>query len=254
MKLKIVAAAAIAVLLAGCATRPATKDVVANPQAHLADFTAAALNKEVAAKLPTGEPELGFKRLELDIQSTESHSDDRKDRDAITGTLRYVNAGNGLVQTYDEIRNNQLPFRINYRLTYRGLYPLKWQTVFHAAINADLAYEMKTVARLDRVPAKLAADDKLEFAGSSGNQVQVAGFLDQRRACTVVGNASAASELHASLQGQWRQIDCDFYGPSGAVSSKTTFAYLTQYGVAVPMKFTDSGLRTTHKITGVRVQ
>lgn len=247
------ALACLPVLLAACVNTPATRDVVGNPEAHLAQFAPATLNKEVAAKLPAGEPELGFRRMEVDMQLTEVRSDERNGRDAVTTTHHYVNAGRGLVQSWDEVRNNDVPFRVNYKLSYRGLLQLKWQTVFHSRPNADMPYEIKTFKRFDSLPASLAANRPFEYGMNWGTQVQVAGYRDTREACTP-GATAPASQLHASLKGEWRELNCENYGPNGTISSKTSFAWLPQYGIVLQRSFVDSATRNTYAIKAVRVQ
>ncbi len=256
MKRSIVAAAVgslVAVALVGCATPAATKDVVSNPVGHLATFAPTVLKPEVIAKMPKGEPDLGFKRMVFDIESSEARADEQRDRDQIKAKYTFVNVGNGLVQTYDEIRSNDVPFRINYRLSYRGLMPLKWQNVFHAKGNADVAYEVKEVKRVDPVVANLVSGRAMEFEGSTGMEPQVAGFQNMRRACTV-NSGGAATELHSSLQGRWQEITCDSFGGNGAVLGKASYAYLTHYGVAYIRTYADSRARHTNRIVGVRVE
>jgi hypothetical protein len=249
---KTLGAALAAFAVAGCANLPATKDVVANPQAHLANFGTTGLKPEVLAKLPKGESPLGFNKLQFDMDVSEVSTGERRDRDSLTATFNYENAGNALVKSYEEYRSNQVPYRINYKLTYRGLMQLKWQSVFHNRAVADIGYQVKTVKRADPLPASVAAGSAFEYDVASGTEVQVAGFVDGRRTCTVVGAPAAAAQLHGSLQGQYREVSCDNYGANGAVASKSTYAYLMQYGVVIPRTYADSSTRNTYKLTAVR--
>ena len=238
-------------LLAGCASTPATKDVLAAPEAHLAKFAPAALKPEIQAKLPKG-ADAQFRKIEVDVQVAETNNDERPARDAVTATYRFVNAGGGLVQSYDEFRNNGVPFRLNYRLSYRGLLALKAQTVFHGRPNADMAFEVKVIKRMDPV-TPLNPGATFQFESTDNHEVGTMPAVEIKRVCTV-GAAAPASQLHPALQGQSHEIACDNHGTNGSVVSKSTFAYLTQYGFAIPVTFANSSSRSSLKVTAVRIQ
>jgi hypothetical protein len=238
--------------LSGCATnRVAVKEVVANPDAHLAKFAPATLQPPVLAQLPKGEPALGFSRIEMEMDVKESPSEQKSER-SLTSRSVYLNAGNGLVQSYHEIRNNQIPFRMNYRLTYRGFMPLKWQTLFLGQHQSGLLNEVRTITRFDSVPAR-AGTSPMEYAFTSGSEIQLANFSNGREVCSL-GNRRPASQLHPSLQGDVQDLTCENYGANGVVDSKSTYSYLERYGIAVDQSYVSSRTRNTFQIKSIQVQ
>lgn len=247
----VMLAAALPVLLGGCAGAP-TKEVVGAPEAYLSKFSHQSLDAEVLAKLPASEPPLGFSRMEIDVQISEVGTEARPARDAVTATYHFVNAGRGLVRSYDEIRSNQVPFRLNYKLSYRGLLALKSQVVFHAHTHVDTAFKVKALKKLDPVTG-IDTASSLQYEATSVSEPIAGNPVDIKMVCAA-GRSGAAAELHASLQGPWREISCDNYGSNGTVTSKSTYAYLVQYGVAVPNAFANSSVRHTMKIAGVRIR
>jgi len=239
---------AAAAAAAGCATTVPVKEVVSDPGTYLKQF--ATVSPEIIAKLPKNEPAIAFMRMEIETKSTEIRTDQKPgDRD-LTATRVLTNGGGNLVHAYDTIRNNGVPFRINYRTSYRGVVPLKWQTVFLNRQNTDVSYEIKTVKQFDSLAT---GRDKAEFNFSYGSQPQIANYYDGREVCTL-GPAKPARELHATLAGSMIEVSCDNYGANGQFSSKATYAYLSQYGVAVQISFVDSTTRTTNHITSLRIE
>jgi hypothetical protein len=239
-------------LLAGCATNQvAVKEVVANPDAHLAKFAPAVLQPPVLAQLPKGEPALGFSRIEVEMELKETPSEQKSER-SLTSRSVFLNAGNGLVQSYHEIRNNQIPFRMNYRLSYRGFMPLKWQTVFLGQHHSGLSNEVRTITRFDAVPAR-AGSSPLEYAFTFGSEIQLANFSNGREVCSL-GNRRPAGQVHPSLQGDVLDLACDNYSTNGVVGSKSTFWYLERYGVAINQSYVSSRTRNTFQIKSIQIQ
>lgn len=237
--------------LAGCANVP-VKDVMANPDAYLTQFASIPLKPEVAAKLPKNEPLLGFARLEIKATHTEVSTEQKADR-VLTSTSVYVNGGNGLVQSYEEISNNGFPFRLNYRLSYRGLGFIKSQAIFVNQSSANMIRELKTVKRFDAISSSFSSAPPLEYEYTFGSQVQIAGFLDGKDVCTW-GARKPAKELHGSFEGDAIDVVCENYGISGVVIGKSSFAYLTKYGFSLLLAYTSSSVRNSTTITSVKVQ
>ncbi len=188
---------------------------------------------------------MGFTRMEFERDWTEVRSDQKTAR-AVTSKLVFVNAGNGLVQSYEEVSNNLIPFRINYKLSYRGFLALRWQTIFLNRENSDQTQEIKALNRLDSLNPDSASNTPLEYRMTYGSR-------DSRDSCKL-GEKRPASELNASLEGQSIEFTCEHFGPNGQVTGKTVHAYLLKYGVALQRSYTDINVRYTYGLKSVRVQ
>lgn len=235
-------------LLGGCAATPPVKEVLADPGAHLVQF--AKVSPDILAKLPKGEPPLAFKRMEVDFKPTEVHTDKKAGTRDVAVKRVLTQVGNGVVASHDTVTNNGVPFRINYRVSYRGIVPLKWQNVFLNRAVADRAYELKTIKQFESVTA---GKDRAEYSFEYAPEPQLVSFLQGREVCTI-GAPKPATALAPALAGTMVEIMCENFGNNGQSVSKSTYAYLTQYGVALLSSFTDSEARTTNQITAVRVE
>ncbi|MES2582621.1 MAG: hypothetical protein V4627_07885 [Pseudomonadota bacterium] len=242
----------VAMSLAGCATTTPVKEVLANPDVYLSKFSPATLPADVASKISKGETPIGFSRMEFQRELTEVRSDVKTDR-AVTAKVVMVNAGNGLIQSYEEVSNNLIPFRINYKLSYRGFLHLRWQTVFLNRENSDQVQEVKALTRLDSLKPNSAAGTPLEYGMTYGSQIQIANYRDARDVCNL-GETRPASELSAGLEGQTIDLTCEHFGPNGQVTGKSVHAYLQKYGVAVQRSYTDSNVRNTYVVKSVKIQ
>lgn len=238
--------------MAGCVATTPVKEVLASPEDYLSKFSAAALPPDVATTIPKGDAVLGFSRMEFQRELTEIRSDQKTER-AVTSKSVFVNAGNGLIRSYEEVSNNLIPFRINYKLTYRGFLPLRWQTVFLNRDSSDPVQEVKALTRLDPLPLNIAEGTTLEYKLTYGSQTQIANFRDGRDACTV-GEKRQASEWNASLEGQSIDFTCEHFGANGQVSGKSVYLYLQKYGVVLLRSYTDSNVRNTYTLKSVRIQ
>jgi hypothetical protein len=238
--------------LVGCATKvEPVKDVVANADGYLTRFAPSALPADVLAKLPKNESPVAFNRMEVLMDMTEVRSDQKADR-ALSMRGVFVNAGNGLVESYSGMRSNQIPYRLNYRLTYRGFLALKWQTVFLTRDSTDIASEVKILKRIDVVPAALASQT-VEFGATYGTVVQLGNYRDWREVCTF-GNRRPASQLSASLAGDAFDLACDNFGSNGQITGKTGYVYLERYGIGLQQSYVDSTIRTTNTLKSVTIQ
>lgn len=248
-KLELAGGLAVAAALAGCMATVPVKQVVKDPAAYVDQF--ATVSPDVSGKLPRNEPAMAFRRIEIETKSSEVRAEQKGDPRDITTSWVLLNGGGGIVRSYSTVRNNDVPFRINYKVSYRGMMSLKTQAVFLNRDNADFAHEVKSIKRMDSIA--VPADGKAEFHFTHGTQPQIANFHEGRDACTW-GATKPARDLYASLPGTAIEVTCDNYGANGQVISKTSYAYLSHYGVAVQTGYTDSSLRSTHRVTAVRVE
>jgi hypothetical protein len=231
--LPAIAGAAAALASTGCVEVASVKDVMADPEAYLTtQFAPARLRPELLRQLPAGEAPLGFSRLEIQFEDT-ANTDGKPVR-VVAGSSVYVAAGggSGLVESYDSYSNNGLRYRVNYRLSYRGIQALRWQTAYLQATNTTLMYEAKSYGHIDSLPAHLQPGASLAFERQWGTTVQVMNYHPLRDACTT-GERRPGSTVVPGLAGDVVTIDCDTYGENGQVSGKSIWTYLEKYGIAV---------------------
>jgi hypothetical protein len=147
------------------------------------------------------------------------------------------------------VSNNGVPFRINYRVTYRGVTALKWQTVFLNLANAEAASEVKNIKTFEPLPS---VGGTTEYAFNFGTTAQVANYTDRREKCTA-GASKPAKDLHTSLDGNSTELTCEYYGSNGQMLGKSAFAILSKYGVAIQTGYTDSTLKSTYRFKSIRI-
>ncbi|MDB5847776.1 MAG: hypothetical protein JWP29_1528 [Rhodoferax sp.] len=241
-----------ALLIVGCANNVAVKDVLGNPAEYLTTLTPATLRTEVVASLPRGEPPLEFKQIDFQTEVAEIRNDQTPERVVTTKSV-FVNVGNGLLRSYDELSTNGVPFRINYKLSYRGFLPLKWQPVFLNRSNADMMQEMKSLKRIDSLPGGMTMGGTLQYELTFGSQMQLANFREGKDVCTV-GAIASASDLNPNLEGKWTELSCVNYGSNGQLLSRSTYAYLNRYGLTLLRSFVDSASQSTHKLRSIQIQ
>lgn len=241
---------ACAALLSACANTALVKDVLASPDAYLAQFASAPLPADAAKRFGAAAGPSAFQRIEMDVQIEE----ERTGQPARSVSTRMVltDAGNGLIRSYEEVRNNGVAFRTNYKLGYRGLLPVRWQTVFHNRSNADVPFEVKSFSQFSTLDASTQPGTTLRYAMADGSQVQIANFMNAEAVCTV-GAQQPASTLHPAIEGNAIEISCDHYGSNGQVVGKSTSSYLVRYGVAVRRNYVNSDTRNTHQIQSVKI-
>ena len=241
--------------LVGCATQApvAVKDVVANPESHLVQFAPTKIATEVLTALPrVPDPTNKFTRFEFESRWQETSTNEKNPRNLDVRTL-VLNSGNGLFSSYEQVANNEVPFRINYKLTYQGITPLKWQTVFLNYQRGEMAFLVKRFQRRDPLPAAFPQGARFESSANTGSEIQASNLPEERQVCTL-GNLSAARELHPALSGQALDISCEDYGRNGQLTGKVTFAYLESYGFALRKSYSDSRTQYAVTISNVRIQ
>jgi hypothetical protein len=247
MSRRVLALAAAAACLPGCAGVSSVKDVLADPNAYLTQFAPANVPPELLKQLPRNEPAVGFSRLELQTEIVD-HGEDKPERRLVVKSV-YVNAGpGGLVESYDEYQSNGLPYRINYKLSYRGMYQVRWQTVFHNAARTNPMSGTRSFERADSLPAHVSSRTPFEEAQTYGSISQ----LHVRHACTV-GERKPASTLLPELGGDAIEVDCDTYGNNGQVGERLVWAYLEKYGIAVILKTMDASSYDVTTLKAVHV-
>lgn len=242
----ILAAAAIGT--GGCVATAPVKQVVADPDAYLQEF--ARVQPAVADKVPKETAKVAFKRIVVDAKSTETGSEEQVSTRDVTSTWVFVNGDGGLVHSYATVKNNDVPFRINYRLSYLGVKALKWQTVFLNRPNAEPATEVWAVKQFDPLMGSSNGVSDFQYTYATGEH----GLRNDGRDTCRFGATKAASELHAAFSGQYTEVNCETYGGNGQMVSRGTYAYLSHYGVGIPIEHANSKVRTVFKFTNARVE
>lgn len=238
-------------MLTGCAP-VAVKEALDEGGAYLrTNFTPEQLPADARKKIDAGErlpPR--FKTIQVNYRI---QSDEEGKSAELLSKVNLVNLGNGYVQSRTELARNAIPYRVNLALTYGGFYPLKVQTLFLGRSNAQPAIETKTLARFDRGIGMPQPGATYNIESSTGTSIQIANFLPENQSC-VVGTPGRASAVFAELTGDALPVDCTVVGLNNAVVSKKSFAWLSDYGVAIPREITHAQSRGTYSVTGFTVE
>lgn len=112
-------------------------------------------------------------------------------------------------------------------LTYRGYFPFLTQSVPANAGTLPPIVETRKVIRFDT-----KADGHVNFTylyGSTGQPT----FNDPGQVICDSGKSYSASTLNKAIEGQARELDCQFVDSNGIVTDKMKLAYLEKYNVAL---------------------
>jgi hypothetical protein len=247
-----VCAVVAAATLSACVATVPIKDMIADRETFLStNFAATKLQPGVKAAVDKkAVPSTAFKSMRLSFNLVSEEEGRKRD---VEGTMLILNAGNGLFQRQSEMSANGFPYRINNQLDYRGLRPLTWQSGFHNRQQSEIRYEIKEIKRFDTNFATAKAGDELLFEGSSGNSEQVTNYTPLKYTCKV-GDTVAASTIHAALTGDAVKLACTSFDNNGVAASKSTYAFLKSYGVALTLDYSASRGRDDYTYTKVDIQ
>ncbi len=240
------ASAVVVCMLAACSSVESVKDVTMDKEGYLARrFSPTTLHQSVTKKIPSDAGSAGFGRLTITKEASAEHSDGKKESFKSVSTL--VDGGNGLVEDMTELSNNDVPYALSYRLTYRGLMRLRWQEVLLQATNTGQLYEVKGIRQFDPLPA--AAGQEVEIDFRSGLDVQIANFTPNQLKCKAT-RALPASEVNQKLTGQAIELECKF-SANHSVQERSKWMLLRDYGVAVETESANSVIKATYRIVDV---
>lgn len=233
-------------LLSACTSITAVKDVTADKTGHLVkNFSPQTLAPAVSKKIPAEGKDAKFGKLIITTEATSELSDGKKE--AWKSVMTLVDNGNGIIQTMNELSNNEIPYALIYSLTYKGLVDLRWQTVPLRGAVTGPVYELKDATRFDALPAGINKDFAVNY--TSGSDIQIANFLSSQKTCTTK-RVVAASEFHKSLPGQATEIECQ-QSNNNTVQSRSKWLLLQNYGVVVMIENTSSARKTTYRLVDV---
>lgn len=235
-------------LLGACASVTSVKDVAGDRPGYMKQkFSPATLPAAIAKKLPADPWTSGFGPLTIVEEATFEAPNGRTE--AWKATVTFTDAGNGLVQRMSEQSNNDIPFALNYSLTYRGLFDLRWQGVPLRNNVTDMLVEVKDVTRFD----PLSQIDKKEFviAYTSGTEAQIANMPSSQLSCRTI-RSLMASEVHPKLPGPALELECQRV-TNNSVQSRGKWLLLQQYGLAFSLQYIGTSGKTTYRILDVKL-
>jgi hypothetical protein len=186
---------------------------------------------------------VGFGRVVLDIK-TESRKSGSFDVVEYTSHSTYENVGNGLMRVTDTTSANGIPVSVSVNLGYRNILMLRWQQVSLNQTYAPQIAELKSISHFDAA----VSGQNLHYAYSGGYAQQVK-TIDGQTNCTFGATISAA-DLSPRMAGTARYLDCQLLNQNGVVTTRTRYAYLDNYGFAIPLARDDATAHITFAITG----
>jgi hypothetical protein len=239
----------LAAVLTACAPA-AVKDIAANKTAYLAEnFSPQQLPPDVSKQLAAAGPvTLGFQSMTIKISAV-FEDNSKKETPTLLATLK--NVGNGVVQEMLEYSNNDIPYGIEYSLSYMALLPLKSQRVFYNRQTANFAIEAKHLNEVPKDAVKLREETDYVFDWASGTSPQLMNFSNIRLVCRS-GKFYSAATLHAKLAGNAIDFNCTRH-VNGVVRARQKFAVLERYGLALKLEFKSSTITETYRIGDVEI-
>lgn len=222
-------------ILSACTSVVPVKDVALDKTGYLKKFSTDTLRGEIVKKVPVGGASaIGFREVRFTGDVSRETTDGKKQASKVVLTL--IKKENGLFQEMAEHSSNDIPYSLHYSIGYRGIMPLKWQHVNFGYVNTSMIYEVKNISDLPELP--IEPGRVIEIGYVTGSEVQLVNLYTYNKTCKV-GKAYPASQIHAKLEGQAIDIDCESFLNS-SVSSRQKHAFLQSYGFAIKTEFKDS--------------
>ena len=252
-KFKLLVLVLFPFFLQACATRPQVKDVVADKMGYLDrkfSFTSMTeyQRKAYLAAFPNA-PAMGFKKMVITYERTAKSS---------SGTLtakvvQTVFGGeNGLARMLFEISNNDVPFDLQYMLSYRGLFSPRSQTVWLKNHAADTMIEVKKYESTQKDLGNPAPNSEYVFRYQLAPEIQIVNFKTSELKCKTE-NFTPASALHPKLEGQAIALNCESLFES-VLQGRSKNLLLQKYGFAVILDYQSSTLKVQNKVVSVEVE
>lgn len=234
-------------LLSACVSVSQIGDVTADREGYLSkNFSPQLLSPAISKKLPSDQKTTKSEKLVITSEVTSEKVDGKKETWKLVET--FVEAGNGLVQRMAEVSNNDIPYTLIYSLTYKGMFPIKWQRARLGATNTDMLYEVKGITRFDDIPSTVGKEFVVDY--TSGPEPQIANFPNHQQACKSTRTMSA-SDINKNLAGQAIEFEC-LTSMSNAVKRRTKWAFFQAYGVAIETEEVTSANKITTRVIDVK--
>lgn len=228
--------------LSGCsASAPVTKvdDIATNKVGYLqSNFDPQQLPAGVTQGLAGDPITLPFRKLTVKGQVTLNKFGDAK-VETYMREATYINAGNGLIQQIYEWSRNDIPYASDYNLNFIGLFSLRSQNVSYNSKQPGKMWELDSMTRLDRAVAHPQARGTYVFEGKEGSNAY-------STSCSA-DKLYPASAVNPALTGQAMNVVCT-YSTNGLAKTKSTYVYLTEYGLYLAIAHASSSENTTFGI------
>ena len=244
-RLLSITATAAAMSGLGCVTMEDVADKTSFAQAN---FSAKSLNAEVTVTLRRTPPgrEASFSRMQFSAipvnTATGNPGDERLD-------VTLQNQGHGLFSRVIETVQNGVPISQYYELSYLGFLPLRWNRVpLYEPLVPD-TWEIRSFDQFDPFTQDSGTSLQYEYLTSyeTGGQK-----FREHDTCTQQGT-HAASELSPALQWQAVYMECD-YSNNAATPSRSIWAYLPNYGVALQVSVERADRNVRYSIRKMRIE
>lgn len=233
-------------LLSACASVTHVKDVTADKFGYLDQkFSPNTLAPAISKSLPLEEKSSSFGQLKITTEVTSEQSDGKKE--SWKRITTFIDKGNGLVQRMGEARKNDIPYALNYSLTYKGIFELKSQDIPLRSTNAGTPYEVKQITKLDPIPSGINKEFSIDAA--IGTEPQIANYTSFKNLCKTTKSISA-SDIHAKIPGQALELECQVQ-VDNVVTSRSKWALLQTYGLAIPLESINISKKTSFRVVGV---
>jgi hypothetical protein len=235
-----------AVLVAACATsgQPPVRDIPLYREQVLRDqMDPARLPEQVRAEARGGPARVAFHRMVVSYESTRSENGRSE---VVTVRETVISAGDGLFRQQAEWLSNGLPYRINTRLMYGGVVPLRFQTMFVNRKRAEPLGDTLAVDRFSpdvRYPAEGGVYEFEFLVGERGQPVL-------RTFTCKAGTPTQASDVHPKLSGLAYELACEVKD-RGVARETLGYILLEDYGLALQTDFVAPHVKEPRKIVDV---
>ncbi|HEV8690070.1 MAG TPA: hypothetical protein VGQ91_07235 [Ideonella sp.] len=245
-----VASLAIACLAAaGCASRPAGADILANKQAYLdANFDTSKVDSSVRETLAkAGSTAPRFSKLKLVTTLDAEREGSQPTTQKSTYTIRDL--GNGYVQELMDVTKNDIPSSTKFILSYRGMLYLRSKWVYPGSAPSGL---IQTAKKLSAPIPTPTPNSNFSVDASFGTEVQLTGFSDEKFACSS-GNWLQAEAVHKSLPGRYLELACE-QSNKGTTIARMKLYWFEDLGMAHQMEYTSTRTKEKVRIDEVQIE
>lgn len=157
----------------------------------------------------------------------------------------------GLEPEMIEYSNNDVPYGIQYTLSYAGLVPLRSQNVFYNRQTANFIFEAKQLNQFAKNVLMSREDTEYVFEWTSGTTVQIANYSNAKLVCRS-GKFYSAATPHPKLGGRSMDLNCDSFS-NGILKGKNKYTILQQYGLALRLEHQSSADKEIYTIASVDI-
>lgn len=235
-------------LLSACAAMPSKQEVMADPDAYMANhFTGANIDPELRFKLKIG-PTAQLKK-NLQIKTVMTVDSGEKDKSVFDRSIKFKVFDNGLVQRKTETGKNGFVSVTHFELDYGYVVDLKYHEIFHEAAYTQPSRAVNSIARLDKGFLNPAENSKYVTDIEIGTPIQIANFVRVYYSCNT-GAKFDAKTISDKLTGQALYFDCEHFS-NNVVFYKSKHLALLDYGVSVPVEESSAKRKRTWSITDV---